>query len=358
MARARDPLGETITRSWWRRWGGRLPQRWRSGGPAVVAGRGLLLLTGLLVVLTAPLLGLPPDGWLVLLALGAAGLGLLAAGTAVPWARLPPRAPLAFPLLQMIGLAVLGATTEEAAGAYVPLFVLSFVYCGVFLPQRTAYWLLPAAVPLYLLTSEPVTPQVAVRTVVVACVWVLVSELLAVGARRQRLAAELLVRDARTDPLTTIGNRRDLEDRMTLLAPGDTVVVCDLDHFKQVNDSRGHAFGDQVLREFGAVLAAGLRRGDYAARFGGEEFVLLLHGSGNAVAVDVVARLRQTWAEQGGATTFSAGCATLDEVTSAHQALVAADAALYAAKHAGRDCTRSAESADGWGPRVGATEQS
>nr|WP_281373027.1 GGDEF domain-containing protein [Kineococcus aurantiacus] len=252
----------------------------------------------------------------------------------------------------MAGLAVLGSATRTVTGAYVPLFVLFFVYVGLHLPPRTAYWLLPAALPLYLLTSEPLDVQVVVRTLVVACVWVVVAEVLAGTVRRQRAAADLLVRDARTDPLTTIGNRRDLEDRMTLLAPGDTVVVCDLDHFKQLNDTRGHAFGDQVLREFGAMLAGSLRRGDHAARFGGEEFVLLLHGSGTGPALDVVERLRQTWAERGGATTFSAGCATLDDVTTAQQALVAADAALYAAKRAGRNRTRSAEAADGWGPRV------
>jgi len=351
----RDPLGDAIVRPAWRRRWSRLPQRWRSGGPAAVAGRGLVVVTGLLVVLTAPLLAPPVGDWLVLGTLGAANLALLAVSFVVPWARLPERAPIFFPLLQMIGLAVLGTTTERITGSYVPLFVLFFVYAGVYLPPRTAYWMLPAALPLYLLTSEHLNAQVAVRTIVVACVWALVSELLAGMTRRQRAASDLLLRDARTDPLTTIGNRRDLEDRMTLLVPGDTVVVCDLDHFKQLNDTRGHAFGDEVLKEFGAVLAAGLRRGDYAARFGGEEFVLLLHGSGNAVAIDVVDRLRQNWSDQGGATTFSAGCATLDGVTSAQQALVAADAALYAAKHAGRNCTRSAEAADGWGPRVGAT---
>ncbi|MEZ0494536.1 GGDEF domain-containing protein [Kineococcus sp. TBRC 1896] len=332
----------------------RVPARWLTGGPAVVAGRALLLVSGTLVALTAWLLSPGPTDQLVLAAAGVGALALLGVSSALPWDRWSPRAPLVFPLAVMGALAAVGTGTRDVAGAYVPFFVLCFVYVGVFLPSRTAYGLLPVAVPLYLLSSEGHDSTVVVRTVVTACVWLLVAELLAQLAQRQRAAADVLVRDARTDPLTTIGNRRDLEDRMTRLRPGDTVVVCDLDHFKQLNDSRGHAFGDQVLREFGAVLAAGLRRDDYAARFGGEEFVLLLHGSGTAAAVDVVERLRQTWCEAGGATTFSAGCATLDDVTSAERALVAADAALYAAKRDGRDRTRSAEAADGWGPRVGA----
>lgn len=351
---ARDPSGTVITRPWWRRLVERLPGRWMVGAPAVVAGRAVLVVTGLLVLLTVPFLDPTVADWTVVLTVAAAGLALLAVSLAVPWARLGPHGPVVFPLVQMLGLAVVGLGADRVGGAYVPLFVLDFLYAGVFLPARTAYWLLPAALPLYLLTSEGLSARVAVRTVVVACVWVLVAELLASMNRRQRAASDRLERDARTDPLTTIGNRRDLEDRMALLVPGDSVVVCDLDHFKQLNDTRGHAFGDQVLREFGAMLTAGLRRGDHAARFGGEEFVLLLPGSGTAVAIDVVERLRGSWRELGGAATFSAGCATLDAGTGAQQALVAADAALYAAKAAGRDCTRSAEAAQGWGPRVDA----
>jgi diguanylate cyclase (GGDEF)-like protein len=351
---ARDPFGVVITRPWWRRVLERLPGRWLVGGPAVVAGRALLAVTGLLVLVTVPLLAPTPADWTVVLTVAAATVVLLVVSRAVPWGRLGPRGPISFPLVQMLGLAVIGAGTERVAGAYVPLFILDFVYAGLFLPQRIAYWVLPAAVPLYLLTADRLTAQTAVRTIVAACVWLLVAELLAGLRRRQRVASDLLEHDARTDPLTTIGNRRDLEDRMERLVPGDSVVVCDLDHFKQLNDTRGHAFGDQVLREFGGMLAVGLRRGDYAARFGGEEFVLLLHGSGTAVAIDVVERLRNSWRARAGATTFSAGCATLDEETGAQQALVAADAALYAAKAAGRDCTRSAEAGDGWGPRVDA----
>ncbi|MEZ0165411.1 GGDEF domain-containing protein [Kineococcus sp. LSe6-4] len=340
--------------AWLRAGTRRVPARWRAGGPAVVAGRALLLVTGALLALTVWVLAPDAGDTLVLAGVSAAALALLAGSAVLPWHRWPVRAALVFPLTVMGALAVLGTSTEHLAGAYVPFFVLCFVYVGVFLPPRTAFGLLPVAVPLYLLASDDLDLTVVVRTAVVVCTWLIVAELLAQLARRQRAAADVLVRDARTDPLTTIGNRRDLEDRMTRLAPGDTVVVCDLDHFKQVNDTHGHAFGDQVLREFGAMLAAGLRRDDYAARFGGEEFVLLLHASGTGPAMDVVDRLRQTWRDGGGATTFSAGCATLDEVTTAEQALVAADAALYAAKRAGRDRTRSAEAADGWGPRVGA----
>ena len=346
---ARDPRGTV------RRWAGRVPGRWLRGGPAVVAGRALLAVTGLLVALTVPLLRPTPSDWLVLLGLAALDLAFLLGSLVVPWPRLGARGPVLFLLVQVVGLAVVGTTTERVAGVYVPLFTLGFAYAGYFLPPRTVYAVLPVALPLLLLASGGLDVGVVVRAVVAACVWVLVAEGLAAATRRQRAASAVLERDARTDPLTTIGNRRDLEDRMTLLVPGDSVVVCDLDHFKQLNDTHGHAFGDQVLRDFSALLRSGLRRDDHAVRFGGEEFVLLLPGSGTDVAVDVVERLRATWRESGGATTFSAGCATLDGSTDAQRALVAADAALYAAKRAGRDRTRSAEAGEGWGPRVDGT---
>lgn len=325
----------------------------RTGGPAVVAGRALLVVTGLVLALTTPLLGPAPGDWTALAVLAGVLAAALAASAAVPWHRLPGHAPLAFPLVQVGALAALGHATGDLAATCAPLFFLAFVHAGLHLPRRAAWWLLTAAAPLHLLAGGRLDARAVAGTAAAACVWVLVAEVLADLTRRHRTTADRLTRDARTDALTTVGNRRDLEDRMRSLRPGDTVVVCDLDHFKQLNDTHGHARGDQVLREFGAVLAGGLRRGDYAARFGGEEFVLLLHGTGTGTALDVVERLRSTWAAVGGATTFSAGCATLDDDTTAEQALVAADAALYAAKRAGRDRTRSAEAADGWAPRVG-----
>ncbi|WP_432523119.1 GGDEF domain-containing protein [Kineococcus sp. SYSU DK006] len=340
----------------WRRLLRRLPPGLRAGGRPVVAGRVLVLVTTLLVLLTTPLL-VPTGRDLLVVAASAAGAAAVLAGSLlVPWRRLPAAAATAFPLLVMAGLALLSRTGVHVDGAYAPLFVLCFVFTGLVLVPRTGWALLPAAVPLHLVVAGGPSAPAATRTVVAACVWIVVSEVLADLVRRQRAATDVLRRDARTDPLTTVGNRRDLEARMRLLAPGDSVVVVDLDHFKQLNDSRGHACGDEVLRDFGALLARGLRRGDHAARFGGEEFVLLLPATPTSAAVDVVERLREAWAAGGGATTFSAGCATLDESTSAQQALVAADAALYAAKDAGRDRTRSAAAAEGWGPRVGPSD--
>src|ERR1035438_8528039 len=78
------------------------------------------------------------------------------------------------------------------------------------------------------------------------------------------------------------------------LAAGDTVIMLDLDHFKQVNDTLGHAAGDEVLRAFGRVLRSTVRARDTVGRFGGEEFLIILGPSGGAADV-FLQRLQAEW---------------------------------------------------------------
>ena len=96
----------------------------------------------------------------------------------------------------------------------------------------------------------------------------------------------IVERQALVDGLTGIANRRQCEDALTAeIARADrlgtplTLVLADLDDFKAVNDAHGHAVGDDVLREFAAVLRATVRDSDLAGRWGGEEFILLLPGA-------------------------------------------------------------------------------
>jgi diguanylate cyclase (GGDEF)-like protein len=114
-------------------------------------------------------------------------------------------------------------------------------------------------------------------------------------------------------------------------------VICDLDHFKRLNDTQGHAAGDRVLAEFGMVLHSCLREQDYAARYGGEEFALLLPATGISQAAATLARLRQCWSLLQPGVTFSAGLASFGPNQSAAEVLAIADQALYAAKAAGRN---------------------
>jgi diguanylate cyclase (GGDEF)-like protein len=151
------------------------------------------------------------------------------------------------------------------------------------------------------------------------------------------------------DPLTLLLNRRAfmeaaeniLNDRRS--GPW-AVVVVDIDHFKHVNDSWGHAFGDRVLQLVSHVQQQQLRSGDLVARFGGEEFVLLLQRTSLADAQGVVERIRQQLAvaeEQllpnGEHVTLSCGIAPVQGLLHLTKALSRADGLMYEAKQSGRN---------------------
>ncbi len=154
-------------------------------------------------------------------------------------------------------------------------------------------------------------------------------------ARLQQV--EQLRRDANTDALTGVGNRRDASRFVASVGPGDAVVLVDLDHFKGVNDTFGHAAGDEVLRQLGAYLSGALRPTDCAARYGGEEFLVLLRGCEGAQAWAAAERLRRGWCATGPVTTFSVGVAVHVKGRTPEQTVELADRALYGAKGGGRD---------------------
>ena len=118
------------------------------------------------------------------------------------------------------------------------------------------------------------------------------------------------------------------------------LVVLDLDDFKQVNDRHGHAAGNEVLRRAGGVLRNAARDSDVAARFGGEELVLLVRGderSATAAAARVVDGLRDLRFADGLRVTCSAGVAALAEGGDSASLFASADEALYEAKRRGKD---------------------
>ena len=157
-----------------------------------------------------------------------------------------------------------------------------------------------------------------------------------------------------TDPLTGLANRRRLMARLQEEVQRArryktplSVVMIDIDHFKDVNDTHGHAMGDEVLRNIGAMLNAGLRATDLAARYGGEELTLVLPHTDIPAALQVAEGLRQKFAELDhvldGVTirkTASMGLAARDgqgEMPDAEDLLKHADEALYRAKQGGRN---------------------
>jgi two-component system cell cycle response regulator len=165
---------------------------------------------------------------------------------------------------------------------------------------------------------------------------------------------------ATVDPLTGLLNRRaflgslDLElERSRRLGYPVSVLLVDIDHFKQLNDRHGHAFGDAVLASFGGALLRHLRKVDLVARWGGEEFVATLSGTDVRGAETVAERLRAAVAAIELRTpdgtkvgvTASFGVATWNRSEGRDSLIDRADRAMYEAKHGGRNRVRSAGAA-------------
>ncbi len=159
---------------------------------------------------------------------------------------------------------------------------------------------------------------------------------------------------ATEDGLTGLKNHRAFQERLAMEAERArrygfplSVVLLDVDHFKQYNDAHGHPAGDAVLRTVAACLSASVREADQVARYGGEEFALILPHTQAADALVVAARCRRAietaaWPDR--PVTASVGVATLSPAHSDPAGLIAAaDKALYRSKHEGRNRVTAAE---------------
>lgn len=178
----------------------------------------------------------------------------------------------------------------------------------------------------------------------------------ALHCRRERLARRLeaheqahaLRRQAELDQLTGVFNRHHFEDhlRAWLSAAAESsaaaLLMCDLDHFKSINDSLGHVAGDGVLRRAAKILRSTVRRGDLVARFGGDEFVVLLTATDQAGALKVAEEVRRRMGEGHTRSTLSASIGVFafgrNDGLAVEDLLEGADQALYEAKAAGRNC--------------------
>jgi diguanylate cyclase (GGDEF)-like protein len=167
---------------------------------------------------------------------------------------------------------------------------------------------------------------------------------------------ENLLSSALRDGLTRLFNKRYLMDRLdselkfaqrheTSLS----LLMIDLDHFKKINDTAGHLAGDAVLANLAQVLTRAVRNEDVVARFGGEEFAIILRAIGIDPAVHMAERLRKaveastaTWNDKSLKATISIGVAGFPSTPAktCEQLVEAADKALYKAKHEGRNCVR------------------
>lgn len=166
--------------------------------------------------------------------------------------------------------------------------------------------------------------------------------------RRVKLEEELITA-ARTDPLTKLYNRNFFFDmaRQELLKCERynmfmSVIIIDIDYFKQVNDNYGHPVGDEVLEDFAALLKNHTRESDILARFGGEEFILLAPNTLEGDAIVLAEKLRNDISkspigETGINITISAGVTQYRKGDSISEMILKADKALYSAKQNGRN---------------------
>ena len=241
----------------------------------------------------------------------------------------------------------------QAPSPLVFFYLWCFLYSAYFFSRReTAVQIVFAALAYAALLAmrPPDTGPaswwvVGIGTLVVAAVLIM-----SMRGRVELLMAQLF-ESARTDPLTTLTNRRGFREALDLELErarrgGDpmTVLVGDLDHFKDVNDRSGHLGGDQALRRVAGFLQRGKRQIDTVARVGGEEFALLLPDTDASGAFTVAERLREQirdgFAGDVVPVTISFGIATFPEHGQTPGALLrTADEALYAAKESGRNRT-------------------
>lgn len=224
------------------------------------------------------------------------------------------------------------------------LIAASFVICAIVLAIETPFFLAGPpgnwAESLNLAISIPAIAGIAS---------------LSITLNNHRLIRRHL-EDAQTDPLTGAMNRRALFDRFgeTGLPPGTAVIVFDLDHFKSVNDTHGHAVGDRFLKIFVKTCRQNSRHSDMIVRLGGEEFVAVLLNSTASTALVVAEIIRIDFAKQTtrarGKTiscTVSAGIHinAANDPQQLDTALQDADRALYRAKHNGRNVVHMQEAA-------------
>jgi diguanylate cyclase (GGDEF)-like protein len=205
-------------------------------------------------------------------------------------------------------------------------------------------------VALFLLSTVAVDPGAAADNsqILTAALALILSTVILSGALVESDRAHR--RRSTLDPLTGLFNRNALEQRLEELegqpcseAEGlsHALLLCDLDHFKRVNDQLGHAAGDAVLQDVAYVMRAALRAGDSIYRVGGEEILVILPGAGREDALEIAERLRIAVRERrpvGVSVTVSIGVAvSKPDAVDTDDLIARADVALYAAKASGRD---------------------
>lgn len=235
---------------------------------------------------------------------------------------------IVYPSLLVATLAyfILGYYTIHAQLPYAPIFSQNLMYHypfnSVFWVQSMLYFIFPVFTVSFVLC-----------------------EILLIQWRDREAFIKKL---SQIDPLTNLYNRRSFSEHLRLMHTSQkqyAIIILDLDHFKNINDRFGHSAGDEALRCVAEVLKHNVREQDIIARFGGEEFIILLQETSQRISMDIAERCRQAIKklnieiESGTSIHFTAsfGIATSKVEYEIEQVVRHADQALYKAKQQGRD---------------------
>jgi diguanylate cyclase (GGDEF)-like protein len=264
-----------------------------------------------------------------------------------------PIAWLVCPVLAVSAITMSGVATHDASVGAQVFFIFAALWGGALLPRQGTILMVALAVAG---EAVLVLSQLPVRDALVDLVYVggaicTVAYLLAHASARTARRVDRLHKRASSDHLTGLVNRASFDEALNASATDETpvgtaLVLVDIDRFKTINDTWGHPAGDQVLVQLAHVLTAAARRDDVVCRLGGDELAVLMPGCSLATAhrraLDIVESVRETSFILPGAgavpISVSAGVAHRPtHASSAEDLYAVADAALYAAKRAGRD---------------------
>lgn len=242
----------------------------------------------------------------------------------------------------LLGWAILRVRRQASSGIDKALVVTSFIVVLDSVSRATYFTFFTGSSNDFADFADSAYNLSVHLTTITVCMFFPFSALAAVG----HTALERYRRAAETDELTGLLNRRGFRHAVE---QGDTrhgsLIICDIDHFKGINDGYGHGFGDEVIRGLGEDLLQVIGPHGCTARYGGEEFVAFLPGVDVITARDLAQSLRGAFAERAWVAfdvseqfTVSCGVASLRaEDTRLEAAVERADRALYAAKAAGRN---------------------
>ncbi len=254
-----------------------------------------------------------------------------------------------FPVLLVASEVTLALLPDGASAvSYVGFLTLIFVYIGLTQARGVGPLFVVVVAPVWVVVQRPWSAVVGVKLFLTLSIWLLVSEVLAGRTERARVRTKRLIVQANTDVLTGLGSRLFLSDRIERMmtgpeATGSALLFIDVDGFKVINETYGHAAGDELLIAVADRLRSSLREGDLGARLGGDEFVALLDDctltDATALAGRLLATLSAPYPLSRGrvAITVSIGLVEVVPPTTAESALRDADRAMSEAKAAGRN---------------------